>query len=544
MIGDEFVLEEYKPNLDPTLSEIQECCKMLGIDKRVDPDLEYIAIELLGAEIPREWKFYRSKNDRNVYFFYNTITKKIQDQHPLYEKYLQLCQSEKQKKSDSYNLSDNDYDNNFENKLEIERIKQAQNAKIAELRAQQQIELNKLISDLDSIHTKRLKKYASKRDKYQLAIQKYTDFSDNHQIRLSNQLIELEKKKAQKIAEIHMQYEKEIREEKERFEKIKQENEEDFKKFQKNLEQRKLEEMHQFEKKYNDDKQIIKNKKMNKIRKKMKVASTKPLYIKPNIRLHKSKPFSLDIIDDEFIGDFVPPHTIFEAYPNMISDASSTASTTSRTEIPPFSLSVKKVAPKDFNLESSDDSSSDNDHLVRFAFQPNSRAIRRSSNKVEVQMEKTANTLKDSIDSTYNKMQSDFNSLTDTLKKYSFDINQQNLDFQQQTINISREFNSALGELENVHRLALNAVNTLHQTNFQQHFQFIPQAPLTPQPQRTKKKRGFFNENIYNELNEPSELRNTTGMRKLIRFTDALNSATKHTEKLNYKFQRAKDNVL
>ncbi|OHS95804.1 hypothetical protein TRFO_38050 [Tritrichomonas foetus] len=539
-MNDEFVVEEYRPNVDPTLSEIQECCNSLGINKSIDPDLEYIAIELLRAPIPPGWKFYRNKTNPSLFFFFNTTTKKVQTQHPSFQTYLDLFNSEKQKKSDSY-ISVEDSDDVIDNEAEIEKLKSVHSQKIAELKMQQQIELNKLINDLDSINSKRLKKYSSAREKYQTAIQKYVDFSENHKVHLSNQLIEAEKRKTQKIIELRKRYEAEINEQKEKYDKLKKEGEVDFRKFQKVLEQKKIEEMKQFEKKLEEEKRLMANR---KIRRRWRMVTSKPLFVASKVHLKISKPISIDILD-EFVGKFSKPRTIFERL-GQYDDASSTIS---KTEIPPFSLSVnQQYIPH--NNSPSEDSESES-YSVRFNFQPKNKKLKKTSVKIEQQIDRTTKNLKDSIDSTYNTLSTDFNSITDALKKHSFDINQQNLDFQQKTIEINREFNSTLNELEAIHRNALNTVTALHHANLSPHFS--PQVPVTsysPQPRRPKRNPFFDSdnedeENTYDDyyVDESPELRNTTGIRKLKKFTVALSSAQKQKDKLNGRFKRVKDNV-
>lgn len=643
-INDEYIIDEYKPKIDPTLSEIQECCKLLGINKVSDPDLEYIAIELLRAPMPKGWKFYRNKTNPSSYFFYNPVTKTIQMQHPLYKNYLELYNSEKQKKTDSYNLNSNcESEEVIDNDKEIEKLKQSHAQKINELKKQQKNELDNLIAELDSNNSKKLKKCVSARDKYQLALQKYVDYSQNNRIMMDNQISDAEKEHSQRLAELKKKNEAEIKEIKEKHNKLKKEAETDLKRFQKGIEKKKEEEMKNFEKKLDEDKISLVHK---KFKRKFKFFSSKPIFIKPSrqiIKLKKSKPFSLDIVDEEPESESESERVSSKRDQGQSRRSNSDASSAvSKTEIPPFSFNFNQYTPKksaadkindnnqnfnnnnnnngnfnrnsnmnnfentfiDINIDS-DNSSETSSTEVQPLYSPKNKIwLIKESNKIELQMGKTASNLKESLGSTYNAINSEYSVIKETLDKQSMDLNKKSIEYQQKALEINKGLNSAINEIHNMHRMALNTISSL-QSSLSPRILYpaFPQTSLTPQPRRShfmpgtfdsedeivnknknrirnrnknrnkmdeiddgyeydyvyeknkpKKRRPEYEDEYssldtskdFTEFEEPDEtdnLKNTTGFRKLKKFTDAFNSAKKAQVKINNNFKRAKQQL-
>lgn len=616
-MDDEYVVEEYKPKIDPTLSEIQECCKNLGINKASDPELEYIAIELLRSPIPKDWKFYRNRKNPSSFFFYNPSTKTIQMQHPLYQTYLNMYNSEKQKKIDSYN-SNSESDDIIENDKEIEKLKQSHQHKINLLKKQQQVELDNLIAELDTTNSKKLKKCVTARDKYQLALQRYVDYSEDNRIRMDEQISDIEKAHLQKIAELKKKNDDEIKELKEQCEKIKKEAEIDLKRLQKGIEKRKEEEMKKFEKQLDDDKAALVHK---KFKRKFKFFSSKPIFINSSkkIKLKRSKPISLDILDD------------YSENPNPSSarEISDKTSIQSETEIPPFSFNFNQFVPQkkknnfkksntqginnNFNNNFIDiDTDTDNSDTSSSEVPPflstsrNRNWLIKESDKVELQMGKTVSNFKESLGSTYNTLTTDFNGIKDFLDKQLMDLNKNCIEYQQKTLEMNKELNSAISEVNNMNRMALNTINSLQASLTPRvYYQPFPQTSLTPQPRRThaipgtfdsddnkgknrnrnksknrnknndfddnfeydygyeknktKKRHKSNNDDYYDdrfpsydspqdysdltEKNESDELQNTTGMKKLKKFNDIFISAQKTQARVNNDFRRAKQQL-
>lgn len=613
-MDDEYIAEEYKPKIDPTLSEIQECCKSLGINKASDPELEYIAIELLRSPIPKDWKFYRNKKNPLSYFFYNPSTKTIQVQHPLYQTYLNMYNSEKQKKIDSYN-SNSEIDEIIDNEKEIEKLKQSHSQKINLLKKQQQAELDNLIAELDSSNSKKLKKCVTARDKYQLALQRYVDYSESNRIKMDDQVSDIEKAYSQKISELKIKYENEINDLKEQYEKVKKEGESDLKKLQKVIEKKKEEEIKKFEKQLDEDKMALIRK---KTKRKFKFFSSKPIFIQPNlkIKLKRSKPISIDILDDYSDNPNLPP-------PSENSDKSSVQSV---TEIPPFSFNFNQPTTKRklnnnnnnqvfnnnyFDINSTDtdisDSSSSSEVPFFFTSTRNKNFMIKETDKIELQMGKTASNFRESLDNTYNSITNEFNGIKDVLDKQSMDLNKKSIEYQQKSLEINKELNSAISEIQNMHRMALNTISSLQASLTPRiYYQPFQQTSLTPQPRRThtipgtfdsddnkiktksrnksknknrnknndfdddfeydygfeknktQKRRKNSNNNRYDDerfdsydstrsFSETSdvsdELKNTTGMRKLKKFEDICLSAQKTQASVNNDFKRAKQQL-
>lgn len=90
MLGDGFEImqEELDEEYEPTLEEIEEYAKYLGMDMVEDRDLFYIAKEGLKAPLPDQWKPCRNRT--GDIFYFNFETKQLQKDHPCddyYKKY-------------------------------------------------------------------------------------------------------------------------------------------------------------------------------------------------------------------------------------------------------------------------------------------------------------------------------------------------------------------------------------------------------------------------------------------------------------------------
>jgi hypothetical protein len=78
--GFEIMQEELDEEYEPTIEEIEEYAKYLGMDMQEDRDLFYIAKEGLKAPLPDQWKPCRSPGG-NIYY-YNFENNKMQKDHP------------------------------------------------------------------------------------------------------------------------------------------------------------------------------------------------------------------------------------------------------------------------------------------------------------------------------------------------------------------------------------------------------------------------------------------------------------------------------
>ena len=86
--GYEFLEEELDENYEPTVDEIEEYAKYLGMDLQNDRNLFYIAKEGLKAPLPGPWK--PCKDPKGDIWYYNFDTKEMQKDHPCddyYRKY-------------------------------------------------------------------------------------------------------------------------------------------------------------------------------------------------------------------------------------------------------------------------------------------------------------------------------------------------------------------------------------------------------------------------------------------------------------------------
>lgn len=561
-MNDDFALEEYQPNLDPTLSEIQECCKRLGINKISDPELEYIAIELLRAPLPDGWKFYKSKTNPSSYFFYNESTNTIQTQHPSYQTFLQRYNTEKQKKSENYDYSE-EYTTEFDgNEKDVMNAKKYQAEQLAQLKLEQEQEIEDLISGLDSPSSDK----SRKQKKYEISLKKYANYSESNKARIETQISDLKKAFSRKINEIKQNYENDLLQEKEQYEKRKKELKDNFETFQKSIEEKRLQELKKFEIRLDEDKQQIVHK---KFKRKLKFFVQKPINIKPKpliIKLKRSKPFSLDIIDDDSQSEIA----IKESLDNNITFNAS------QTEIPPFSLhfnkSDNKMNVSNNSIFNEQESSSSDGFQFLFPQQEQMR-LKQKSAKLENQMSKTTSGLKKSIESTYDELSSDFSSMKQAITEQTNNINNEKKEFQQKTFEMTEDFNSAMSELQNVYRAALNTISSL-QTNLSPP-SFSPQYPQvarTPQPRRTspfhdiiddrnsnkyrnspisrkrrdKKYRKYETESYeyeYDDSDSSDDLPDTTAIRKLKKYQKAFDDAKKTQEKLTKTFKRVREQM-
>lgn len=96
MLGDgyEIMQEELDEEYDPTMEEIEEYAKYLGMDMSEDRDLFYIAKEGLKAPLPDQWKPCRSPGG-NIYYF-NFESRALQKDHPCDDYYKRYYVTEKQ----------------------------------------------------------------------------------------------------------------------------------------------------------------------------------------------------------------------------------------------------------------------------------------------------------------------------------------------------------------------------------------------------------------------------------------------------------------
>jgi centrosomal protein CEP164 len=91
--GFEIMQEELDEEYEPTIEEIEEYAKYLGMDMHEDRDLFYIAKEGLKAPLPDQWKPCRSPGG-NIYYF-NFETKQLQKDHPCDDYYKRYYHNEK-----------------------------------------------------------------------------------------------------------------------------------------------------------------------------------------------------------------------------------------------------------------------------------------------------------------------------------------------------------------------------------------------------------------------------------------------------------------
>ena len=99
--GFEIMQEELDEEYDPTLEEIEEYAKYLGMDMQQDRDLFYIAKEGLKAPLPDQWKPCRSPGG-NIYYF-NFDTKQLQKDHhcdDYYKRYYHTQKSQVRRKKE------------------------------------------------------------------------------------------------------------------------------------------------------------------------------------------------------------------------------------------------------------------------------------------------------------------------------------------------------------------------------------------------------------------------------------------------------------
>ena len=91
--GFEIMQEELDEDYEPTMDEIEEYARYLGMDMAADRDLFYIAKEGLKAPLPDQWKPCRSPGG-NIYYF-NFETRQLQKDHPCDDYYKRYYATEK-----------------------------------------------------------------------------------------------------------------------------------------------------------------------------------------------------------------------------------------------------------------------------------------------------------------------------------------------------------------------------------------------------------------------------------------------------------------
>ena len=92
--GFEFMEEELDDDYNPTLEEIEEYARFLGMDLDEDQDLFFIAKEGLKAPLPGSWKPCKSPED--TVYYYNFESKALQKEHPCDDYYRKLYLEERQ----------------------------------------------------------------------------------------------------------------------------------------------------------------------------------------------------------------------------------------------------------------------------------------------------------------------------------------------------------------------------------------------------------------------------------------------------------------
>eukprot|EP01043_Picozoa_sp_COSAG02_P066478 COSAG02_NODE_10363_length_1958_cov_370.780263_2_plen_179_part_01 len=96
--GESTVLEEtIDENYEPTVEEIAEYAKWLGMDLEADKHLFWMAREGLKAPLPKEWKPCQSP-EGELYYFNFTTGESVWD-HPRDDHYRNMYQEEKKKNS-------------------------------------------------------------------------------------------------------------------------------------------------------------------------------------------------------------------------------------------------------------------------------------------------------------------------------------------------------------------------------------------------------------------------------------------------------------
>lgn len=92
--GFEIMQEELDEDYEPTMEEIEEYARYLGMDMQEDRELFYIAKEGLKAPLPDQWKPCRSPGG-NIYYF-NFESRQLQKDHPCDDYYKRYYATEKQ----------------------------------------------------------------------------------------------------------------------------------------------------------------------------------------------------------------------------------------------------------------------------------------------------------------------------------------------------------------------------------------------------------------------------------------------------------------
>ncbi|EKX47061.1 hypothetical protein GUITHDRAFT_152144 [Guillardia theta CCMP2712] len=89
------VLAEIPGDYEPSEEEVTDYAKWLGIDTAQEQSLMWIAREGIKAPLPQGWKACKSSSG-DIYYF-NFETSESMWEHPLDNKYRQLCRREREK---------------------------------------------------------------------------------------------------------------------------------------------------------------------------------------------------------------------------------------------------------------------------------------------------------------------------------------------------------------------------------------------------------------------------------------------------------------
>ena len=84
----EQLLEEKASRSPPTPEETREMARYFGVDTKTELDLLEIAKAAVNAPLPPEWEEY--EDDSGEVLFYNIISKKTSEHHPLDAYFLEL----------------------------------------------------------------------------------------------------------------------------------------------------------------------------------------------------------------------------------------------------------------------------------------------------------------------------------------------------------------------------------------------------------------------------------------------------------------------
>ena len=90
------ILEEEEDDFDPKTEDINQYCKIIGLDPVADPELVWIAKEGIMAKLPSDWKAVNQEG-YGLYYF-NFKTGQSIWEHPNDEYYRGKVRQEKSKK--------------------------------------------------------------------------------------------------------------------------------------------------------------------------------------------------------------------------------------------------------------------------------------------------------------------------------------------------------------------------------------------------------------------------------------------------------------